>query len=86
MCGAITVFNPEHTLYFYGVSLHAQGLISTTLPDILIGNVLKNRLLELYTRHASFTVVPGTMNCITDFIALREYILRPRNIQRQIPT
>ncbi|CAI1561785.1 hypothetical protein [Serratia liquefaciens] len=82
MCGAITVFNPEHTLSFYGVNLHAQGLISTTLPAILIGNVLNNRLFELYTRHASFTVVPGTMNCITDFIALREYILRPRNIQR----
>lgn len=62
------------TLYFYGVNLRAQGLIPTSLPNILISNVLNNRLLELYTSQASFTVIPGTMNCITDFIALRKYI------------
>ncbi|CAI0713658.1 MULTISPECIES: hypothetical protein [Serratia] len=63
-----------HTLYFYGVNLHTQGLISTALPDILISNVLNNRLLELYTRQASFTVIPGTMNCKTDFLTLSKYI------------
>ncbi|CAI1799681.1 Uncharacterised protein [Serratia proteamaculans] len=62
------------TLYFYGVNLRTQELISTSLPDILISNVLNNRLLKLYTSQASFTVIPGTMNCITDFIALRKYI------------
>ncbi|MBO1504196.1 hypothetical protein JKX24_20400 [Serratia proteamaculans] len=71
-----------HTLYFYGVNLRGQGLISTTLPDILISNVLNNRLLELYTRQASFTVIPGTMNCTTEFISLRKYLSRFKKIQR----
>ncbi|WP_261419630.1 hypothetical protein [Serratia quinivorans] len=71
-----------HALYFYGVNLRGQDLISAALPNILISNVLNNHLLELYTRQASFTVIPGTMNCTTDFISLRKYLRRFKKIQR----
>lgn len=63
-----------HTLYFYGVNLRGQDLTSAALPNILISNVLNNHLLELYTHQASFTVIPGTMNCKTDFHTLSKYI------------
>ncbi|WP_256137920.1 hypothetical protein [Serratia quinivorans] len=71
-----------HALYFYGVNLRGQDLISAALPNILISNVLNNHLLELYTRQASFTVIPGTMNCTTDFNSLRKYLRRFKKIQR----
>ncbi|RJF55849.1 hypothetical protein D4100_09540 [Serratia inhibens] len=70
-----------HALYFYGVNLRAQGLISETLPNILISNALNDRLLSFYTRQASFIVIPGTMNCKTDFIALRKNIRHLKKMQ-----
>lgn len=73
-----------HTLYFYGINLRGQGLISAALPNILISNVLNNRLLELYTSQASFTVIPGTMNCITDFLALSQYLQDLKKTQDRI--